>query len=454
VRLSREQTSAAIQCATAAGEGGRFVFVTGKAGSGKSTVLRALQESGMQMVICAPTGLAAINVGGQTLHSTFRLESGPNFPEKAKPIDSRRLAPIAAADAIVIDEISMVRADVMDTIDVALRRSLDPDRPFGGKTILAFGDLWQLEPVARAEEWKMLSADYRSPFFFDAQVFRGGREGLIEEIPAAELELVALNQVHRQSGDPEFIDALNSVRYGEAAYVPFLNQFAGRRPEKGAMVPILTLTNDRAETVNARQLSSLPGESHHYEAEVEGNFGRDFPCMKTLELRVGARVMAIKNVTDYEAGIRVVNGDVGEVIEFRGGVPIVQFPDGRVWNAMLESWEKIKFSVTGTGKSREVTREVEASVKQVPLKLAWGITVHKSQGQTLDSALIELESRSRTHGQLYVALSRVRSREGLFLGRPLAPQDIVVSRRVQEFFGHTPDHLEPATSTVPSLFAK
>jgi hypothetical protein len=406
------------------------------------------------MVICAPTGLAALNVGGQTLHSTFRLETGPNFPEKAKPIDSKRLAPIAAADAIVIDEISMVRADVMDTIDACLRRSLNPDRPFGGKTILAFGDLWQLEPVAKPEEWKLLSGDYRSPFFFDARVFQGGRDGLLDKIPAAELELVCLEQVHRQSGDSEFTDALNSVRFGSASYVPWLNQFANRRPEPGTLVPILTLTNDRAEVINAQQLARLPGESQHYEAVIEGNFGRDLPCMKSLELRVGAQVMAIKNVIDYEAGIRVVNGDVGEVAEFRHGIPIVHFRDGRVWSVVPESWEKIKFSVTGSGRNREVTREIEASVKQIPLKLSYGITIHKSQGKTLDAAELELESRSRTHGQLYVALSRVRSREGLFLRRPIAPNDIVVNRRVQEFFGLVPDRFEAQGTPVPSLFAQ
>ena len=451
MRLSREQTSAAIQCASAAGDGGRFVFVTGKAGSGKSTVLRALRDSGMQMVVCAPTGLAALNVGGQTLHSTFRLETGPNFPEKAKTIESRRLAPISAADAIVIDEISMVRADVIDTIDVALRRSINPDLPFGGKTLIAFGDLWQLEPVAKAEDWKLLKPDYRSPFFFDAQVFRGGRDGLLDKIPAAELELVALNEVHRQSGDPEFTDALNSVRYGDTDHLPYLNQFAGSRPDPTELVPILTFTNDRAESVNAQQLERLLGESQTYEAEIEGTFGRELPCMKTLELRVGARVMAIKNVTDYEAGVRVVNGDVGEVIEFRQGVPIVEFRDGRVWNALPEAWEKVSFSVKGSGKDREVTRVAEASVKQIPLKLAWGITVHKSQGQTLGAVELELETRSRSHGQLYVALSRVRSSSGLYLRRPLRAQDIVVNRRVQEFFGHVPDRFE---SPVPSLFAQ
>lgn len=452
-QLSREQTGAVIRAATAAASPGRFVFITGEAGTGKSVILRALREGGMNIVVCAPTGLAALNVGGVTLHSMFPLKLGPNFAEKAEVIDSRRLGALANCDAIAIDEVGMVRADVLDMIDASLRRSLNPDEPFGGKTIIAFGDLWQLEPVAKSEEWKLLADHYRSPFFFDAHVFEGGGTGLIgNDIRPVELETIRLTKVFRQAGDPRFIDALNLIRRGDPEGIPYINEVGLRPVPADQPIPILCLSNDRAEFVNAQQLAALPGEERSYEAKIFGNFGKEMPCPKTLTLKVGARVMALRNVSDYEAGVRVVNGDIGTVVEFAGTRPVVEFPDGRLWTASTESWEKIKYVVkSGSGRKKEVEGVTEASVQQIPIKLAWGMTVHKSQGQTLPAAVLELESTSRTHGQTYVALSRIKNGQGLYLRRPLKASDLVVSRRVQQFFGLVPEDETPRR--IVSLFS-
>lgn len=449
--LSAEQIRAVITAGLAMGTGGGFVFITGKAGTGKSTILRTLRESGLSLVVCAPTGLAALNVGGVTLHSQFGLPMGAAIAENAKPLDHKKSGVIKAADAVVIDEVSMVRADQLDYIDVSLRRTFNPDLPFGGITILVFGDMWQLEPVAKAEEWKLLDGEYRSPFWFDAKVFSGAK-GLLADVPAAVIKTVSLEQVFRQAGDPQLIDALNLIRLGDPAGIPYINEIGMRPVPAGEPIPTLCLTNERAAAINRTELARLPDEVHMFEGELTGEFGRELPAELQLALKVGARVMAIKNVADREQQIRVVNGDIGEVIRFdHRGDPVVRYPDGRAWTASAESWDKKKYRVERDGKSRTIHEETTGSFKQIPLKLAWGITVHKSQGQTLQNAVIDFDRQSQTHGQTYVALSRVRSGDGLYLRRPLQPSDLCINSRVREFV--CGEKAAPTEARFAGLFA-
>jgi hypothetical protein len=449
--LSAEQIRAVITAATATGKGGGFVFITGKAGTGKSTILRTLRESGLSLVVCAPTGLAALNVGGVTLHSQFGLPMGAAIADNAKPLDHKKSGVISAADAVVIDEVSMVRADQLDYINVSLRRTFNPDLPFGGISIIVFGDMWQLEPVAKAEEWKLLDGEYRSPFWFDAHVFSGSK-GLLQDVPAAVIKTVSLEQVFRQAGDPNLIDALNLIRLGDPAGIAYINDIGAREVPKGEPIPTLCQTNVRAAAINRDELAKLPNESKCFEGELTGDFGKELPAEMNLVLKVGARVMAIKNVNDQDQQVRVVNGDTGEVIRFNHrGEPVVQFPDGRVWTAGVESWDKKKYRMEREGKNRTLHEETTGSFKQIPLKLAWGITVHKSQGQTLQTAVIDFDQQSRTHGQTYVALSRVRSGEGLYLRRPLQPSDLHINQRVREFI--CGDNAAPTEARFAGLFA-
>jgi hypothetical protein len=449
--LSAEQIRAVITAATAMGKGGGFVFITGKAGTGKSTILRTLRESGLSLVVCAPTGLAALNVGGVTLHSQFGLPMGAAIADNAKPLDYKKEGVIQAADAVVIDEVSMVRADQLDYIDVSLRRTFNPDLPFGGITIIVFGDMWQLEPVAKREEWRLHEGSYRSPFWFDAHVFSGSR-GLIGDVPPARIVTVSLEQVFRQAGDPNLIDALNLIRLGDPAGIPYINDIGAREVPKGEPIPTLCQTNARAVAINRDELAKLPDEPKCFEGELTGDFGKELPAEMNLALKVGARVMAIKNVNDQDQQVRVVNGDIGEVIRFdHRGIPVIQLQGGRVWTANPADWDKKKYEVVKEGGKKTISEQTVGSFRQIPLKLAWGITVHKSQGQTLNAAVVDFDHQSQTHGQTYVALSRVRSGDGLYLRRPLRPSDLHVNARVREFVSG--DSAAPTEVRFAGLFA-
>jgi ATP-dependent DNA helicase PIF1 len=423
--LSRDQRKAIITCATAAGEGGKFVFITGKAGTGKSTVLRALRSS-MNIVVAAPTGIAAINVDGITCHRLFNLRTGLSEPERtpaAKDV-------VKSAEAIVIDEVSMVRADIMDAIDHSLRKRMECDRPFGGKTILAFGDLWQLPPVATRDEWIHRAPIYKSPFFFDAKVFAGATSGLGFESDPVEIQTTELNEVFRQIGDSQFVDALNLIRMGDPAGLTYINTRVGEKPSPIDMPVTIVMTNRRADEINAARLATLDTESRVYESDIEGEFGNDVPVAQKLNLKIGAQVMFAKNMTCESTGEYAANGMVGEVVGFGHYGPFVRLANGNEIQATPQKWEKKTYEKGENG----LDEKVDGVYEQVPLKLAWAISTHKSQGQTLESAFIEIENSSRTHGQTYVALSRVKSMEGLFLRRPLNKFDLCVDPAVKSFF--------------------
>lgn len=423
VVLSDEQ-SAAIQTILGAKSG--VFFLTGKAGTGKSTVLRALTAKA-QGIVLAPTGLAAVNVGGMTIHRFFGLPIGPLTRKKCHPMNDMDALIVSRADFIAIDEVSMVRADLMDAVDACLQLTLQNSEPFGGKKIVVIGDMWQLEPVVSEQEREWLNKNYQSPFWFDAHVFAGGN---LFEGHRAEVIQCELTEIHRQRGDIEFISALNAIRKGNTSGLFLFNQRADI-PPIGDPVS-LTFTNPKADMINQTRLTALQSDAKTYYADIDGEFGnRDMPSAAELLLKVGAQVMCVRNLYDISTGDIIANGSVGEVIELRERGVLVAFRDGRTTIVEPAHWMKHRYTFDLS--TNEIGTSVEGHFSQIPLKLAWAVTVHKSQGQTLDSAVLELERRAFAHGQLYVALSRVTNLNGLFLRRKLNAGDIVVSPRVRTY---------------------
>ncbi len=414
--LSQEQHAVLHRLETAMP--GAFVFVTGEAGTGKSTLLREfVTGTRLRTVVLAPTGLAAIQVGGQTVHSFFNFPLGPlaqdpdAIPQFRSGGAKRRL--IERLDCLVLDEVSMVRADVLDAIDYSLRRNRERDEAFGGCRVVAFGDVWQLEPVVQGgADAEMIQDRFASPFFFDAEVVR--RTGLHVE---------HLATVHRQS-DPHLLFALNKLRRGDASELSVFNDRVGAAIE-GEGTVTLTATNARADAINAQRLAALPGPGQLFKGEVEGSFGEAFPADRLLRLKVGAQVMFVKNGKEW------ANGTIGRVEGVEEGEVRVALAGGEVVTVGVEKWEKTRY--TWDGAASRIGKEVVGSYVQLPLRLAWAVTVHKSQGLTLDRVVVEMDRRAFAHGQVYVALSRCRSLEGLSLVRRIDPSDLVVNPRVGEF---------------------
>lgn len=398
-------------------DGDGHLFITGRAGTGKSTLLRHLTEhSRKQIIVCAPTGVAALNVGGQTIHSLLKLPLGviADAPLRQRTELKQMLNSL---DLLVIDEISMVNADLMDAIDRSLRQARGVRSvPFGGVQVVMFGDPYQLAPVpGDAEERAYFADHYESMWFFDARVWR-------EE---AELEVVELVHIHRQT-DLEFKTALNAVRHGTvtAEIAQMLNDAGARRPADDVLT--LASRNDTVTRINGRALAQLPGKSKTAVAEVSGDYGgRQYPADVELQLKLGAQVMFLRN----DAEGRWVNGSLGKVVDI-GGTVWVEV-DGEQHEVEPAVWEQYRYSYSPT--TKEIKREVVAEFTQFPLRLAWAVTIHKAQGKTFDEAVVDLGSRAFAPGQTYVALSRLTSLEGLYLSRPLRPGDIIVDQRVRRF---------------------
>lgn len=468
MNLSQDQQAALARCMTA--EPGTFHFITGKAGAGKSTILRELRTK-RACIIVASTGLAAVNVGGETAHRFFRLPIGPITAGRTSALDERKRRIIEAANLLVLDEISMVRADILDGINWTLQKTLGNKLPFGGLPVIAFGDMWQLEPVVTDDEKDFFKANYDSAFWFDAKVFketaslfdhdgidsvtlrklqnladRPGTEGerlaalaAIERLKKKNqpqycdgFETIELTEVFRQTDD-DFIAALNSVRVGSTEGLFYLNSRAGAWPD--APEPIsLTFGNKKADSINRERLNALDGDPWFSQAYTDGDFDlREAPVPAELHLRVGARVMFCRNISDWDGSKPIVNGDMGTVVDLSRNVPFILLDDGREVIAQKVKWEKTKYGFDLA--ENKLTTVPGGTFEQFPLKLAWAVTTHKSQGQTLDRVSLELEMPAFAHGQLYVALSRVRTFEGLFLRRKLSARDIVVNPRVVEIFG-------------------
>jgi ATP-dependent DNA helicase PIF1 len=397
------------------------LFVTGRAGTGKSTLLNHLSaNTSKQIVICAPTGVAALNVGGQTIHSLFRLPIGviaDNDIEQSAEL--RKL--LSTIDTLVIDEVSMVNADLLDAVDRSLRQARQRrNEAFGGVQVVLFGDPYQLAPVpGEGDERTYFGDKYRSMWFFDAKVWED-----------TDLTIYELTTIHRQHED-EFKYMLNAVRHGmvTAEIAARLNEVGARpAPTEGAIT--LATTNGTVTRINASALARLPGRVLTAKAEVSGDFGgRAFPADEALELKLGARVMFLRNDTGNDGAQRWVNGSVGTVTKIESTVWVDI--DGDRHEVRPAVWEKFKYSYSPLTKS--LRKDVVAEFTQFPLRLAWAVTIHKSQGKTYDRAIVDLGQRSFAPGQTYVALSRISELDGLFMSRPLRPSDIIVDEDVVRF---------------------
>ena len=420
------------------------VFVTGRAGTGKSTLLQHLAwNTQKQIAVCAPTGVAALNVEGQTIHSLFKLPLGIIGAHDEDQSDATRKL-LNAIDTLVIDEISMVNADLMDAIDRALRTARGRRaEPFGGAQIVMFGDPYQLAPVPpRGDELRYVRDHYRSFWFFDAKVWVGeaASDGILDVGSyGAGLNIRELVDIHRQS-DPAFKAMLNAVRHGRvtADIAEVLNSTGARTPPHPAdgEQPVITLAtrNDIVNGINRRHLNELVGREQTAVAEVNGDFGRGdaaYPADLELKLKVGAQVMFLRNDTgSFGEPPRWVNGTIGTVTRITGETVRVDV-EGDEFDVEPSVWEKYRYSYNPA--SKQLTRDIVAEFTQFPLRLAWAVTIHKSQGKTYDRAIVDLGSGAFAPGQTYVALSRLTSLDGLYLSRPLRPSDIRVDPDVQRF---------------------
>jgi ATP-dependent exoDNAse (exonuclease V) alpha subunit len=402
-------------------DGKGHLFVTGRAGTGKSTLLKCLRDiMEDRMAVVAPTGLAAVNVGGQTIHSFFGLP--PRLVRKDDIRRSRNAGIMRKLKFLVIDEVSMVRSDLMWGIDQSLRINRGRSRdPFGGVRLAMFGDLHQLPPVVNEGEMAAhLETEHGGPFFFDVGSLREGRG----------TALIELSEVFRQR-DQTLIDVLNKVRDGEAGEedLALLNERVHpiRRLSEGEPYVILVPTNAAAKRINDAYLEALPGHTVAYDASVTGEFNDSAqPTDSTLVLRPRAKVMMLRNDPDK----RWVNGTIARVARIQPDKVWVEI-DGEEHEVERVSWENRRYAYDKELES--IVENVVGTFKQFPLKLAWALTIHKSQGLTLDKVYIDLGRGTFAHGQAYVALSRCRTLEGLALARPLRPSDVLFDPAVMGY---------------------
>lgn len=415
------------------------IFLTGKAGTGKTTFLHRIKAEGFKrMVVTAPTGVAAINAGGVTLHSFFQLPFGLFLPgtERTQTQKYRfskdKINLIRSLELLVIDEISMVRADMLDAVDEVLRRHADRTRPFGGVQLLMIGDLHQLPPVVKQDDWKLLSPHYDTPYFFSSLALK-----------ETEMVSIELQHIYRQS-DNRFIELLNKVRDNRID-VQVLEMLNSRyRPPAG--IPIdsgfvtLTSHNSGAIEINRQRLDALKQPLRRFHAVVEGDFPEiAFPTDATLLFKKGAQVMFVKN--DASPQKRFFNGKLGTIVRFGDGEIVVRCQDEAA-DIPVEpaEWHNIRYSLHP--QSKEIQEEQLGTFRQYPLKLAWAITIHKSQGLTFNNVVIDAGA-AFAHGQVYVALSRCRTLEGIVLSSRIQPASVRTDRRVStyttEIGQNTPD---------------
>jgi ATP-dependent exoDNAse (exonuclease V) alpha subunit len=485
------------------------VFITGRAGTGKSTLLRKFKEKTKRnVIVLAPTGVAALNVHGQTIHSFFKFKAGVTLQDVKKvSTDSEIYIPVRGShnnpsspdelgnsgvatktrtsiyqkiDVLIIDEISMVRADLFDCVEKFMRlNGKKPGEYFGGVQVILFGDLFQLPPVVARDEYHIFTTKYNSPYFFDAKSFYSGT-----------FEVIELTKVYRQH-DENFIAMLDKIRMGEADYehIEYINSICFNGPEntigatgvlsaprseidtdegqyketiirydtagnekdanrgnnntrahrpsgssrvssgeKKVVEVHLVTTNVMTDTLNTNELKKLKTEQKTFKAVTTGRFDqKSAPTHFDLILRVGAQVMAIKNNMEG----KWVNGDIGVVVGFGHDSVKVKFSNGKIYNMEREIWEMNRYNYDE--KQDHITSEVVGTFNQIPLKLAWAVTIHKSQGKTFDKAVIDFGRGAFAHGQAYVALSRVRTLEGITLKTPLTLRDIQIDQRVKDF---------------------
>ena len=435
------------------------IFLTGKAGTGKTTFLKNLRnKTYKRMVVVAPTGVAAINAGGQTIHSFFQLPFGPQIPDDApkslvsevkadasakalasqyQKLNKNKLNIMRSLNLLVIDEISMVRADVLDAIDAVLRRVRRSAKPFGGVQLLMIGDVHQLAPVAKAEEWEILAPYYQTVYFFGSHV--------LQRTPYL---CVELDHIYRQH-DEDFITLLNKVRDNrmDAECLRLLNSryLPHFTPDDNEGYITLTTHNYQADEINESKLAALPSKSVFFEAKVDGSFPENtYPTKESLELKVGAQVMFVKNDPDKV----FFNGKIGRVIAIneREGTVEVLSDDERITVSSLK-WQNMEYTINAENQNIE-EKEI-GSFSQIPLRLAWAVTIHKSQGLTFDKLIVDA-GQAFAHGQVYVALSRCTSLEGLVLKTRIPSSALVNDLSVNDFVEHIPEK-EPTQEKVDQL---
>lgn len=432
----------------------RPIFLTGKAGTGKTTFLKHIKETTTKAtVIVAPTGVAAIHAGGTTIHSFFQLPFSPFIPEIRKgakrlpdivdnhsllknlKVEAEKRSLFRALELLIIDEVSMVRCDILDAIDTILRHfRRKPFVPFGGVQVLFIGDLFQLPPVVPNDQWEILKQYYEGPFFFHAKVLEQSRPLYLE-----------LKKIYRQT-DERFITILNNIRNNDVEEEDLLTlnerYLPGFEPPLDENFITLTTHNHKADTINADALARLPTPLFCFEGEITGDFPeRNFPTDKFLNLKEGAQVMFIKN--DTERVKRYYNGKIGTIKRIADDQIVVVFPN-EITELVVgkDTWTNIRYTVNS--KSNQVEEEILGTFTQYAIRLAWAVTIHKSQGLTFERAIIDAGS-SFAPGQVYVALSRCTSLQGIVLCSPIFRNSIMTDERVVRFATEesSPDQLKP-----------
>ena len=434
-------------------EAGHSVFLSGRAGSGKSfTVHYWSTQTTKNYVLLASTGVAAVHIGGQTIHSFFGIEPGALIHEvqrKASRLAKQKQAIIKAVETFVIDEVSMVRADLLDCVDATLQIVLKDPRPFGGKQIVMVGDVYQLPPVVKAQEKELFSGvsslglGYSSPYFFAAHAFSRGFAP----------QLILLEHNYRQQQDSEFLDILNAIR--NKRITPTQLATLNQRVEPDALhthstAVYLAGTNAQATRLNEQRLKALEHEERSFEATHWGAVNpATMPVEPTLRLKVGARVMIVRNDQPHLG--RWVNGTTGTVEGFfvedsndgssTKGVEVRKDDDGRVVKIPHCSWEVYAYTL----RNERVERELIGCYTQIPLRLAWALTIHKAQGKTFQQVIVDLSRATFAYGQIYVALSRCTRLQGISLTRPLQKNHISVDPVLTSFIAHY--HIQQARQT-------
>ncbi len=413
------------------------LFITGKAGTGKSTLLEHMRMTAdKKMIVLAPTGVAAINVRGETIHSFFKLKPGFELDEATNMrMDDKKRKMYGSIKTILIDEISMVRADLLDAIDIFLRRARMSEEPFAGVQMIFFGDLFQLPPVITNVDKQKFYSEYESPYFFSARVFQS--RNLFTE--PFRIERIELDEIYRQT-DQEFIRVLNAVRDNSATEeeLNILNERVDEDfvPADDLSCIHLMTTNANAHEINMAKLEQISKPEMEFVAKAKGKLTKSLhPNDPMITVKVGAQVMFINN----DSKRRWVNGTLGvvrscvdrynEESDEMETILIVKVHNGELVEVTQHTWEISKYKFAGGA----FVREQIGSFSQMPLKLAWAITIHKSQGKSFDNVVIDLGWGSFAHGQTYVALSRCTSLEGLVLKKPLKPSDVIVDECVRLF---------------------
>lgn len=401
-------------------------FITGKAGTGKSTLLHILRNTtSKKTVVLAPTGIAALNVRGQTIHSFFGFP--PYMLDPQKIVTRKKKKVYQEIEQMIIDEISMVRADMLDNIDLFLRYQRKNNAPFGGVQCVFFGDLFQLPPVVSSiDEKRILQTNYDSSYFFSAKVMQKWQ-----------ICPIILQNIYRQK-DKTFIQLLDNIRSGDVTQedLDTLNQRVYATPQENTSYIRLCSRNNIADAINIRNLHALDTPLHTYNATIEGQFNTNqHPAEMSLKLKVGAQVMCIRNDTKRQ----YVNGTIGKIVDLApDSIKIEINTSGELTKYVdieKQEWEIIHYDISDS-KPHKIDIKVIGKFIQYPIKLAWAVTIHKAQGKTFDHVIIDLGGGAFESGQTYVALSRCTSLEGIILAKPISTSDIILDEKVVEYFTH------------------